>query len=78
MLRGLFRYVNINVTYATSLAERLPVTSPRKTLHPDVKHQPTKAEMEEPIRLDATLDQLGEAVMRGGAPRREPKPAKEG
>lgn len=37
-------------------------------------HQPTKAELNEPVRIDATLDELGEALMQGGAPRREPEP----
>lgn len=59
--------------------ENLPMTSARKPLHRDAKLQPTKAEMEESIRLNATLNEPGEAVMRGGADRREPAPAaKEG
>ena len=34
-------------------------------------HQPTKAEMEKPVKIKATLDKLGEAVTRGGAERQE-------
>lgn len=40
-------------------------------------HQPTKAEMERPIKIEAALDRLAEAVVRGGAPHREHR-AKEG
>ena len=38
---------------------------------PARKHQPTKAEMEEVIVIDATRDQLAGAVLAGGASRRE-------
>lgn len=38
---------------------------------PPNKHQPSKAEMDEVIVIDATLDQLAGAVLAGGAPRRE-------
>ena len=36
-------------------------------------HQPTKEELEEVIRIDATPDQLAAAVLKGGATRQEPK-----
>ena len=39
---------------------------------PPSKHQPTQAEMEGVIVIDATLDQLAGAVLAGGAPRRQP------
>ena len=36
-------------------------------------HQPTKKELEEVIRIDATPDQLGDAVLKGGTARQGPK-----
>ena len=36
-------------------------------------HQPTKAEMEEVVKVGGTPDQIARAVLSGGAPRREPK-----
>ncbi|MDE0172013.1 MAG: hypothetical protein OYH76_03280 [Defluviicoccus sp.] len=42
---------------------------------PPSKHQPTKAEMEEVIVIDASLDELAGAVLAGGALRREQKDA---
>lgn len=35
------------------------------------RHQPTAAEMNEPVKIDATLDQLAAAMVRGGAERVE-------
>ncbi|MCY4442347.1 MAG: hypothetical protein OXE53_19330 [Deltaproteobacteria bacterium] len=35
-------------------------------------HQPTKADLEEDVSIDATPDALAWAVTRGGAQRREP------
>ncbi|MDE0050620.1 MAG: hypothetical protein OXO52_12585 [Rhodospirillales bacterium] len=43
----------------------------RQTKRP-VEHQPTKAEMEEVIEIDATPKALAWAMTRGGADRREP------
>ena len=43
----------------------------RQTKRP-VDHQPTKAEMEEVIEIDATPEALAWAITRGGAERREP------
>lgn len=40
------------------------------------KHQPSAAEMREEIKIDATLNQLGAAVVRGGA-ERKPSDTKE-
>ena len=37
---------------------------------PAVTHQPSKAELEEDVRIDATPDALAWAVTRGGAGRR--------
>ena len=34
-------------------------------------HQPTKAEMDEVIAIDATPDEIASAVLQGGAPRQE-------
>ena len=36
-----------------------------------VDHQPTKAELEEEVKIDATPEALAWAITRGGAPRRE-------
>ena len=36
-------------------------------------HQPSKAELEEDARIDATPEALAWAVTRGGVTRREPK-----
>lgn len=35
-------------------------------------HQPTKADLDENVSIDATSEALGWAVMRGGAERSEP------
>lgn len=40
------------------------------------KHQPTQAEMEEPIQVDGTPEEIAAAVLQGGATRREPPGAK--
>lgn len=37
-----------------------------------VAHQPTKADLEEDVSIDATPDALAWAVTRGGSERREP------
>lgn len=37
---------------------------------PPATHQPTKAEMEEVIVIDGKPDEIGAAVLRGGAHRR--------
>ena len=42
-----------------------------------VDHQPTKAELEEEVKIDATPEALAWAITRGGAPRREPEPNKD-
>jgi len=36
-------------------------------------HQPTKAEMEEVVKVRGTPDQIARAVLSGGVSRREPK-----
>ena len=36
-------------------------------------HQPTQADMDEVIAIDATPDQIAAAVLKGGAKRREPE-----
>ena len=36
-----------------------------------VDHQPTKVELEEEVKIDASPDELAAALMQGGAPRRE-------
>lgn len=38
-------------------------------------HQPTKAKLEEEVKIDASPDELAAAFLRGGAARREPKDA---
>ncbi len=48
-------------------------TKGAKRRKPPSKHQPTKAEMEEVIVIDASLDQLASAVLVSGAKRREPE-----
>ena len=35
------------------------------------RHRPTETELEEPIKIDATPDRLADAVLVGGAARRE-------
>lgn len=35
-------------------------------------HQPSREELEEPIKIDATPQQLAAALLAGGAARREP------
>lgn len=37
-------------------------------------HQPTTAEMNEPVKIDANLDQLRAAMVRGGADRQTNEP----
>ena len=49
--------------------EREPPTDP-------AAHQPTKAEMEEDVSIDATPDALAWTLTRGGAERREPEASK--
>ena len=41
-------------------------------------HQPTKADMEEVIKLDATPNELADALLRGGAERKQPPEAEAG
>ena len=38
----------------------------------DSRHQPSKAEMEEDVSVRTTPEALASAVVKGGAPRREP------
>ncbi len=40
-------------------------------------HQPTSAEMEEVIVIDGTPEEIAAAVLRGGAPRRQQRPAED-
>ena len=47
-----------------------------RTKSPAASHQPSKAEMEEAIVIDGTPDEIAAAVLRGGAPRREPAETK--
>ena len=46
----------------------------RKTAKPS-EHQPSKAELEADMRIDATFEQAARAILKGGAPRR-PETAK--
>ncbi len=39
-------------------------------------YQPSKAELEKDVTIDTTPEELGRALMRGGAPRREPDKTK--
>lgn len=49
---------------------------PKRQVEPRLPsaHQPTKAELEQDMRIDATPEALAWAVTRGGAERREPNP----
>ena len=44
----------------------------KRVLRLPATHQPTKAEMEEVIAIDGSPDEIAAAVLRGGAPRRNP------
>ena len=48
-----------------------PVTANDRQTNPEAR-QPSKEELEEVIKIDATPDQLAAAVLTGGATRREP------
>ena len=46
----------------------------QRSQDPPATHQPSKVEMEEVVVIDGTLEDIAAAVLRGGAPRKEPEP----